>query len=221
MVSEYQVPPSGIPARLVEMAPQLLLLRNGIEAAWRHTRQQVAEAGYGDLVQWAAFGQLLNVNIMHHIHLVANGDPCITVGHRKNRRNTALHAVAWVHGVRLTVSAVEMGQFPRLACFRVAYARQGEFDIGPDHAFRIVPLEGGASWQYVQVLHGPTPGDRYHLGFVELALISADGTCRGRINIDDVIAPSDGRYVPADVEDIGDQIETPMKPRVVDIYAEC
>ena len=93
---------------------------------------------------------------------------------------------------------------------------KGSLSSGRGNILKIVPLEDADSWQYIQVLHGPTTGDRYRLGFIEIALIGADGACQRRINIDDVLAP-DEVYVPAQTEDIGDQVATPM---MEDVYAE-
>ena len=98
-----------------------------------------------------------------------------------NRRRTSHHHVVRFRNFWITVSAVKSRKHrPRPARFRTDYARrQMSFVVNQDNNdFEALPPPEAAEGDvptYIQMLHGPTPGNRQTHGFTLIAFINRFG----------------------------------------------
>ena len=149
-------------------------IKDAVEFAWDLTVMQVESAQYDPRISHTAFAQFLVHNVRHFVYQIDGVFPGIAVDLVPNLRRSAYHVQVRLHGILITISAVE-DRFarPRHAVFRDYYAsRQMAFDINSStnyFEFRGPPDAPDTSPRYFQILHGPKPGDRHLLGFLVIA----------------------------------------------------
>ena len=149
-----------------------------IQYAYYLTGNQMVELGYDRRIAQTAFGQYLYHNVMHEVQLLGRNDPSIEAELHPHVRESGHHVVVMLQGLIITISAVEhRGQRPRYAAHRSIYAGQLSFTITDDGKFVVPPLsvQDFSQPAYIQLLHGPEPGNRQRHGFTLLAFLNERG----------------------------------------------
>ena len=182
MIAPFQVQiEQVIQARHCDLREVLGQIETAIQEAWATTRRQIDEADYEPRIAQTGFAQLLVHNVRNEVFRLGETPGEVETYLLPNRRRTSHHVLVRFRKFWITVSAVRSRKDrPRLARFRIDYAkRQMSFVVNQDNNdFEAAPppeATEGDVHTYIQMLHGPTPGNRQTHGFTLIAFINRFG----------------------------------------------
>ena len=168
-------------ARHCELQEATGRIEPAIQEAWATTRRQIDEANFDRRIAQTAFAQYLVHNVRNEVFRLDEAPGDVETFLIPNRRRTSHHVVVRFRNFWITVSAVKSRKHrPRPARFRTDYARrQMSFVVNQDNNdFEALPPPEAAEGDvptYIQMLHGPTPGNRQTHGFTLIAFINRFG----------------------------------------------
>lgn len=169
---------SGLGLCSPEVLDALAAIDDAIRWGYDVTRRDLKAKGFDPRVSKTAFGQELHHNVSQRVYNIGGNLPDIVTDLPPNMRRSHHHVIVVAGRVLFTVSAVKRrDQAPRYAVHRNRYAfLQEYFRIGDDGAFEIVPVPDpyDPGSLYVQVVHGPAPGDPQQHGFTVLRALDVD-----------------------------------------------
>ena len=161
--------------------PQHVLILTALDTivsdAYPTTRREMVDKRFSKRVTLTAFPQYLFHNMLHEAEVLSETEPRLGVTIRPHVRESGYHVVAMIEDLIITISAVQhSGQRPRYAAHRAQYAGQMSFAEVDGYFVQVPFLEDTAfRLKYVQLLHGPEPGDRQKHGFSILAFMNERG----------------------------------------------
>ena len=182
MMAPFQVQIEQVtPARHFYLREAIGPIETAIQEAWATTRRQIDEADYEPRIAQTGFAQLLVHNVRNEVFRLGETPGEVETYLLPNRRRTSHHVLVRFRNFWITVSAVRSRKGrPRPARFRMDYARrQMSFVVNQDNNdFEPAPppeATEGDVHTYIQMLHGPTPGNRQTHGFTLIAFINRFG----------------------------------------------
>ncbi len=152
-------------------------VNSAIKRGYGATRADLMEKGYDRRIEKTAFSQILHHNINQEVFDIGVTDRGLVTDLPPNRRRSHHHVILTVENVLITVSAVTARyRLPRKAAHRSRYAmRQTYFRVvGTDLRIVPVPDPHDPHSLYLQLLHGPEPGQHERHGFTVVRMLDAD-----------------------------------------------
>ena len=163
-----------------------------------------------------AFPQDLHHNINQEVYDVGGNSSDVLTDLPPNGRRSHYHVIAVVDGVCIRVSAVKKShEIPRYAAYRSRFCGvQSYFRISTDGCLEIVdvpdPYDPGSV--YVQILHGPVPGNPRKHGFTVFRLQGLnDEYSPEAIDLDEFLACA--AMTTQEVENVTEDFDIPIISR--------